>query len=284
MTPKRRSAPAPAAMACAAVLLALGLLILTLARPGPGRGVRAAAATLAARGEASNASSPGALLSVLRGAAPSGDTVHVTTTDGTSIGEPLKAGLWTTAVTPLHARAAGVDGVQLSQAGVGGGLGLAREVLIVAAVLALLGLMAAYGSAVRARARDRRRPQTAKPARHQASRVRTEHDSANGDRQPLVSALMVVVDTMPDSPAGVRALRTLKQVGVELIEPPPGAPFDPLLHSVCGVVQAPDQGLVDSIAAVVRPGLADHGSVLREADVQVYGSASEKTRAVPAIS
>jgi molecular chaperone GrpE (heat shock protein) len=89
---------------------------------------------------------------------------------------------------------------------------------------------------------------------------------------------------MPDSPAGVRALRTLKQVGVELIEPPPGAPFDPLLHSVCGVVQAPDQGLVDSIAAVVRPGLADHGSVLREADVQVYGSASEKTRAVPAIS
>lgn len=99
-----------------------------------------------------------------------------------------------------------------------------------------------------------------------------------------MGALLVVLDTLPDSPAGARALRTLRQVGVETIEPTHGVAFDSRLHCVCGVVEAPDPSLVDSVAAVIRPGFVDHGTVLREADIQIYGSTRERTRAVPAVS
>ena len=100
----------------------------------------------------------------------------------------------------------------------------------------------------------------------------------------MVGALLVVIDTLPDSPAGVQSAEDAQAGRVETIEPTRGVTFDSRLHCVCGVVAAPDPSLVDSVAAVIRPGFIDRGVVLREADVQIYGSTRERTHAVPAVS
>jgi GrpE len=286
MNPKRRRTPAQTAIAAVAAVVALGLMILTLSRPQGGQDLQSAAAALATRADSTNAVSPRELLSVLRQAAPTGDEIRLLTTDGRSIGRPLKVGEWSTSVYPLRGHP-GLAAIELRQPGIdGGGQGFMRDAAIVAGLVILLGLMAASGASARAAAmreahvgRDRNRPQVpdlevpAVPPAH-----------SDRDRRLLVGALLVVIETLPDSPAGARALRTLKQVGVETIEPTHGVAFDSRLHCVCGVVEAPEPSLVDSVAAVIRPGFIDHGMVLREADVQIYGSTRERTQAVPAVS
>ncbi len=291
MNPKRRLTPAQTASAALAGVLALGVLILALSRPQRGHDVQAAAAALAARADATNAATPRELLSVLRGAAASDEEIRLITTDGRSIGRPLNVGLWSSAVSPVHGHSPEVAAIELSQPGAdSGGTGFTHNAAIVGGLVALLGLMAAYGASARAQGarearvtRDRSRDQvSASPPR--VPPPAPPPALSDGDRRPMVGALLVVIDTLPDSPAGVRALRTLKQVGVETIEPTRGVTFDSRLHCVCGVVAAPDPSLVDSVAAVIRPGFIDRGVVLREADVQIYGSTRERTHAVPAVS
>lgn len=283
MNPKRPFALARAARLAAAAVVALGLLILTLSRPRVHQDARADATALAARADASNAPSARALLTALRSAAPHGDVVRIITTDERSYGQPLKTGLWTTAVTALGHRLAAVADIEVSQPGtLGAGYSLERDAAIVTGVIALLGLVVLN-------ARDRgfagRKPDThRRDAAPRAPEPHVQPTATNDDRRPLVSALMVVIDTLPESPAGARALRTLKQVGVETIEPKPGAAFDSRLHCVCGVVDAPDPTVVDRVAAVMRPGYIDHGLVLREADVQIYGATRSKAHARPAVS
>ena len=191
---------------------------------------------------------------------------------------------------PVYPPSAAVARVEVSQPGQSGGaVSFGHAAAIVVSLVVLLGLAAAFGATTRAsRGRERRSfgqdsgRDLATPGVGPAGPAGPA--PSGGDRRSLVSALMVVIDTAPDSPAGARALRTLKQVGVETIEPKHGAAFDSRLHCVCGVVDAPDPQLVDSVAAVVRPGYVDHGLVLREADVQIYGSTREKTHAVPVVS
>jgi hypothetical protein len=251
--------------------------MVTLSRPQGGRDVQSTAAALAARADAAKQSSPRALLSVLRTDAPSGDIVRVVTTDGHPIGETLRTGLWTTAVFPLHGGTVAATGIELSHpTSSRGGLDLGRAAAIVAGVLALLALLVAF------------RLTAGRPIGGDDERGRTDVNAppplSDSERRMLVGALMTVIETAPESPAGLRALRTLKQVGVTTIEPSHGAAFDSRLHCVCGVVDAPDPVLVDSVAAVVRPGYLDHGSVLREADVQIYGSTPDRRHALPAVS
>lgn len=282
----RRLTSGKTAIAAAAVFVAIGLVTLSLSRSHGGNSVQSAAAALSARGDASGAASPRALLSVVRGAAPAGDDIRVVTMEGRLIGDPLKPGLWTTAAYPLRGRARAAAALELSQPGVdGGGLGFAQAAAIVAGVLVLLALMLAFGAAAarEARARGRGRHPDRGPDLGSA-RPPVEPAGSDAERRLLVGALMVVIDTLPDSPAGARAARALKQVGVETIEPQPGVVFNPRLHCVCGVVEAPEPSLIDSVAAVVRPGYVDHGLVLREADVQIYGGTRATTGAIPAVS
>lgn len=284
MTSKRRFPSTPAALAAAAGVVALGLLILALSRPHTGRDVQSAAATVADRADASDATSPGVLLSELGRTAPAGDVVRVITVQGRPIGQTLKPGLWITAVNPAHPTSLAVGAVEVSgPAAAGDRASFGHAAAIVVSLAVLLGLAAAFGATVRAGRRRGRRPAThengPKPTLARSGAV-----ASGSDRRPLVSALMVVIDTAPDSPAGARAVRTFKQVGVETIEPQQGAAFDPRLHCVCGVIDAPSPHMVDSVAAVIRPGYIDHGFVLREADVQIYGSTRETTHAFPAMS
>jgi GrpE len=287
MNPKRRFTAGAAVIAAAAVVVALGLLILGLSRPRAGQDVQDAAAALASRAEATNSSSPRELLSALRTGAPAGDVVRLLTTDGGTIGQPPRAGSWTTEVYPLPGRVVGVSAIELSRPGVDAGSpGFAHDAALVAAVLVLLGLMVAFGASSRAAAARETRSSDPRQTRDRGPRPVTpvQPPLSDKDRRLMVSALMLVVDTLPESPAGARATRTLGQVGVETIEPKPGVAFDPRVHCVCGVVEAPNPSLVDSVAAVVRPGYIDHGSVLREADVQIYGSTRARTGALPALS
>ena len=304
MNPKRTRTPAQTAIAAVAAVVALGLLILTLSRPQGGQDVQSAAATLATRADATNPAPPQALLSVLRQAAPSGDEIRLITTDGRSIGQPPNVGTWSTAVNPVRGHP-GVAAIEFSRPGIdAGGKGFTRDAAIVAGVLVLLALMAAFGASTRAAAlreahgrsdstRDpvpnghpvpKRDPVPNRDAVPNRDLPAVQPPLSDRDRGLLVGALLVVIDTLPDSPAGARALRTLKQVGVKTIEPTHGVAFDSRLHCVCGVLEAPNPSLVDSVAAVIRPGFIDRGTVLREADVQIYGSTRERTHAVPAVS
>jgi hypothetical protein len=283
MNPKRPSALGRAARLTAAVAVALGLVVLTLSRPRVGDDARSAASALAARADQSDAPSAAAVLTELRSRLRHGDNLRIVTVDKRSYGGSLKPGVWTTAVSGLRRRPAGVAEIEVSQPGaLAARDSLGRVAAIVSGVIVLLGLVVL---SERARGFAGRQPTGRTgvgPPRVPASNVAPL--PADGDRRPLVAALMVVVDTLPDSPAGARAVRTLKQVGVQTIEPEPGAAFDSRLHCVCSVVSAPDPSVVDRIAALVRPGYIDQGAVLREADVQVYGGTGNPPHATAAVS
>jgi hypothetical protein len=283
MNPKRPSTLGRAARLTAAVVVAVGLLALTLSRPRVGDDARSVATALAARVDPSDAPSAAAVLTELRSRVRPGDVVRIVTTDKRSYGEPLKAGVWTTAVSGLKRRPAGVAEIEVSQPGaLAARDSLGRVAVIVVGVIGLLGLVVLSERARGFAGSQPTRRTRVGPPRVPASNVAPS--PADSDRRPLVAALMVVIDTLPDSPAGARAARTLNQVGVQTIEPEPGAAFDPRLHCVCSVVSASDPSVVDRIAALVRPGYIDQGAVLREADVQIYVDTGNPAHTTAAVS
>jgi GrpE len=113
--------------------------------------------------------------------------------------------------------------------------------------------------------------QPASEPRHQSTPT---SDRANGDtaeRRQLIQEMIRLADTSSDERVICRAITALERVGVTAIDPSTGQRFDPELHVVASLVETNDPDLHDTIAAVIRRGYTDHGRVVREADVEIYG-------------
>ena len=174
MNPKRRLTPAQTASAALAGVLALGVLILALSRPQRGHDVQAAAAALAARADATNAATPRELLSVLR--AGRGlrrrDTPHYNRWS-LDRAAPECGPVEQRRVPRARAFARGCRDRARQPGADSGGTGFTHNAAIVGGLVALLGLMAAYGASAWAQGarearvtRDRSRDQvSASPPR-----------------------------------------------------------------------------------------------------------------------
>lgn len=99
-------------------------------------------------------------------------------------------------------------------------------------------------------------------------------DGVNGaaaERTRLVQEMIRLAELTSDERVVSRAIAVLGRVGVTTIEPAAGERYNPELHAVASLIVTNDPDLHDSVAAMIRRGYADHGRVLREADVELYG-------------
>lgn len=86
----------------------------------------------------------------------------------------------------------------------------------------------------------------------------------------LLYAFIGTYDLSSSERVRAHVLKSHRAVGITLITPAPGDPFDVGLHNGVAGIAAPSPGLVFRIARVLRPGWRSENGVLPPADVEVY--------------
>lgn len=178
------------------------------------------------------------------------------------------SGDWTTVVTAIRPPRTGIAFVELSATDAASTTALAGVAIACGAGLLALVLALAL-------ARPRRLPLDVGAAMSGGPVLSvTDGGSHRGDedRRDLVQALIALAD-IAEGAVFSRALQALERVGVDILRPQPGDPYDRHTQTINAVVGTSDPHLHDSIAGLVRPGYRDQGRLVREAEVQVYGPA-----------
>jgi hypothetical protein len=86
----------------------------------------------------------------------------------------------------------------------------------------------------------------------------------------LVSGLIGAYDLSESDAVRAHVEKSLRGVGIRMVSPTSGDPFDTTIHNGVAGVPSPNPALVFRIARVLRPGWQSSEGVLRPADVEVF--------------
>lgn len=86
----------------------------------------------------------------------------------------------------------------------------------------------------------------------------------------LVSGLIGAYDLSGSDVVRAHVEKSLRGVGIRIISPISGQPFDTAIHNGVTGIPSPDPALVFHIARVLRPGWQSPDGILRPADVEVF--------------
>jgi hypothetical protein len=175
------------------------------------------------------------------------------------------AAVWVVVVAVTTAAAAALTSWKAGGLTVTQGLQVTLPVVLLALLLTAAGL-AATASLGRPEP-VRAAPAPARPA--PASPASAVDPAPAQQRDSLVRLCVELYDGLDNPALRERLARALAEVGVVAVQAD-GMVFDPRQHRAIGRVTATDPALHNLVASTERPGYADHGQLLRPADVSVF--------------